>query len=148
MPFWENIVDKPDTVHPSWIVRAGAGYYCGYVEVPREHPGFGIDDETLWTGWFCQSSAYLSISNIHGGLNYHSFNKVESEVTKFLVGFDCNHACDFNPFVLRGLSSTESSNKLLGPNSLGMRRNIVNFRTLPYVRKHVLALDRCLSVRL
>lgn len=64
--------------------------WCGYVGVPKEHFLYGLNPATQ-----------EFIADVHGGVTYlgfaHCLNILE-EKPDFLIGFDCCHASDLQPF--------------------------------------------------
>jgi hypothetical protein len=86
--------DEPDKIQ--WIyngldclaVRNLSGVWCGYVGVPKEHPGFGKKYDDM----------YMSV---HGGLTYSGHIRDTREDTLnadvWWIGFDCNHYDDYSP---------------------------------------------------
>lgn len=54
-------------------------FYCGYVEIPKKHSLYGVDEDEL---------EYI---NVHGGLTFSGFLDFSDE---YLLGFDCTHAGD------------------------------------------------------
>ena len=57
-------------------------WYCGYVQIPKDNPFYGMDYELL--------EPFISV---HGGL---TFSGEIEEIDGYLIGFDCAHADD-NP---------------------------------------------------
>ena len=100
---WDNEPDKahwidPDTGLDCLIVRGPMGALCGYVGVPKDHPCFGKDYDSVDV-------------NAHGGLTFadfcddesrecegicHSEKYAANEVVWWL-GFDCAHGWDVIP---------------------------------------------------
>ena len=80
------IVSKFNSIlEKSWITEAGypaevviqpMGHRCGYVHLPKDHPSFGQDYDSLDV-------------EVHGGLTHGA---VRGEEVVF--GFDCAHSCD------------------------------------------------------
>lgn len=105
---WENegktygFVDK-ETGYSCFIYRhPRMGHLCGYVDVPRSHPLYGIDHANeifdMITGDI----------KVHGGISFtgrlnNPYNNKElpdylDDEHDWLIGFDCNHAEDYAPF--------------------------------------------------
>ena len=61
------------------IRRNSIGSLCGYVKLPKEHPGYEKDYNDLDI-------------DVHGGLTYS-----ELENDKWVIGFDCAHSGDIAP---------------------------------------------------
>ncbi len=55
-------------------------WYCGYVVIPEYSPLYGVDYQDLEDD-----------IRVHGGLTFSG--RIEG-VDGYLLGFDCNHACD------------------------------------------------------
>lgn len=104
---WENegniyrFIDK-ETGYSCFIYRhPRKGHLCGYVDVPRNHPLYGIDHANeifdMITGDI----------KVHGGVSFtgrltnHYGNKELPDYLDdehdWLIGFDCNHAEDYTP---------------------------------------------------
>lgn len=67
-----------------YILRqGGSGHLCGYVEIPLDHPLFGIEDK-------CQLDEYLEA---HGGITFSRIKELSQR-----IGFDCAHSGDLQPF--------------------------------------------------
>lgn len=65
------------------IVRGG--YLCGYIEIPKDHKGYGVDyNDKMWDDISC-----------HGGLTYSG--KLDTP-EKWYIGFDCAHFGDKTNF--------------------------------------------------
>jgi len=83
--------DEPDRVfgrHESglyWLLkRGGAGAWCGYVAVTKDHPAFGIEYSALDV-------------EVHGGL---TFSGRWFELAQYWwFGFDCCHYGDLSPLI-------------------------------------------------
>jgi hypothetical protein len=78
------------------VRRGGAGAWCGYVIVPREHPinkrveAFG-QVQNLTSG----NPVWL---DVHGGVTFHGSFELEARgLTGIAVGFDCAHFGDLVP---------------------------------------------------
>ena len=101
---WENegktygFVDK-ETGYSCFIYRhPRMGHLCGYVDVPRSHPLYGIDHANeifdMITGDI----------KVHGGISFtgrlisNKFHDYLDDEHDWLIGFDCNHAEDYAPF--------------------------------------------------
>lgn len=71
------------------IIRRSSnlGTLCGYVSVPKRHPLYGLDYDTI-------ESRYRIYS--HGGLTFSSDSLMELE-KGWYIGFDCAHASDYIP---------------------------------------------------
>lgn len=54
-------------------------FYCGYVEIPKDHICYGVDEDDL------------EEINVHGGLTFSGYLDFSDE---YLLGFDCAHAGD------------------------------------------------------
>lgn len=77
------------------------GHLCGYVDIPADHPLFGID--------YRNTIFNMVIGNleVHGGITFtgrleNLYNNKElprylDELHDWLIGFDCNHAEDYAP---------------------------------------------------
>ena len=67
------------------IVEQPMGFLCGYVLVPYWHPAFGKDYDDIPI-------------KCHGGLTYASHDLLGKNYRAWFIGFDCDHADDFeNP---------------------------------------------------
>jgi len=64
------------------FVEKRLGHYCGYVEVPKDHPAHGLSYDEIDV-------------DVHGGLTY---GQVSDNGTIF--GFDCAHVGDFVPSIV------------------------------------------------
>ena len=105
---WENegksypFIDK-ETNYGCYIYRhPRRGHLCGYVDIPRSHPLYGIDHANeifdMITGDI----------KVHGGISFtgrlnNPYNNKElpdyfDDLHDWLIGFDCNHAEDYAPF--------------------------------------------------
>jgi hypothetical protein len=125
-----QIQEKRDELQEKWSSETGlnceifpcrfsSGKYhlCGYVEVPREHPLFGLDythEVPLMLSWavekdmhelgkrgaidvFCMSGRGMrcgDLFDVHGSITYSRMHKDST----FWYGFDCGH-CDDSPAV-------------------------------------------------
>ena len=70
------------------IVRHNSlGTLCGYVSVPKKHPLYGLDYDTIERRWDIYS---------HGGLTFSS-DSLMSLDKGWYIGFDCAHANDYIP---------------------------------------------------
>lgn len=72
---------KPWKINTS-LYPINSYWYCGYVELPKDSPFYGMDYELL--------EPFISV---HGGL---TFSGEIEEIDGYLIGFDCAHADD-NP---------------------------------------------------
>lgn len=113
------------------IHRNNMGALCGYVGVPKGHPAFEADYDSLDVG-------------VHGGLTYGGLCQVSDDPSDgvchirqpdrpevYWLGFDCGHFMDYMP----GLASRE---ELMGLSS-GIWKNS-HYRTVDYVIDEVQAL--------
>lgn len=71
------------------------GHLCGYVDIPADHPLFGID--------YRSNIFDMVIGNleVHGGITFSG--RLENhynldDLHDWLIGFDCNHVNDYAPF--------------------------------------------------
>jgi hypothetical protein len=78
---------------PCLIRRNSMGGWCGYVGVPKDHPasGGGYDDVDV---------------DVHGGLTYAGTIDTAKDHPEFAtelwwLGFDCGHAYDLMPGMMR-----------------------------------------------
>lgn len=73
------------------IKRGGSGAWCGYVDVPQDHPlvvASGASEENL----------IESTLDVHGGVTYSgSGEDVGNKPGMFRIGFDYGHAGDWSP---------------------------------------------------
>lgn len=58
-----------------------AKWFCGYVEVPEDHPLFGLE----------YSDPEFPDFEVHGGITFTDFLH---ETDTYCIGFDCNHYLD------------------------------------------------------
>lgn len=105
---WENegkaysFIDE-ETNYGCYIYRhPRMGHLCGYVDIPADHPLFGID--------YRNNIFDMVIGNleVHGGItftgrleNFYNNKELPSyldELHDWLIGFDCNHVNDYAPF--------------------------------------------------
>lgn len=105
---WENegktygFVDK-EKGYGCFIYRhPRRGHLCGYVDIPRSHPLYGIDHA---------NEIFDMIAGdikVHGGVSFtgrlnNPYNNKElpdylDDEHDWLIGFDCNHIEDYAPF--------------------------------------------------
>jgi hypothetical protein len=79
---WQHEPDKLQFKHMRFdceLLRARAGHWCGYVDIPKPHiyHGKGYDDIP---------------AEVHGGLTYAGPNG-----DAWRIGFDCAHLGDLSP---------------------------------------------------
>lgn len=74
------------------MLRGPLHHWCGYVQVPKDHPWFGID----YNHCYRVDQDYLSV---HGGLTYGQENVPygTKDEKGWWVGFDCAHLGDYCP---------------------------------------------------
>lgn len=97
-----RFIDK-ETNYGCYIYRHPRyGHLCGYVDIPADHPLFGID--------YRNNIFDMIIGNleVHGGITFSGrlenfYNNKElprylDELHDWLIGFDCNHVNDYAPF--------------------------------------------------
>lgn len=79
--------------YEGFALRTDMGHWCGYINLPRSHPWYGKD--------------YDSINAIvHGGLTYgrDSLPRHDEIETDWVIGFDCAHWDDLIPMLaFRGI---------------------------------------------
>lgn len=63
------------------LKRSMVGVWCGYVEIPADHPYYKKKYEDI-------------LINVHGGLTFNEFIEPDN---KHLIGFDCAHLYDLIP---------------------------------------------------
>ena len=81
---WVEEVDYAKWEYKGIICQAqrnDLGCWCGYIEVPKDHP------------WFDEDETNMTV-DVHGGLTYAG-NRFDEH---FVVGFDCAHSSDICPF--------------------------------------------------
>ena len=101
---WEY---QKDSRYKCQIVRNDSGAWCGYVAVPKGHPCFGLNYDTI-------EDSYPDLK-IHGGLSYSEglfswkqldgdrselnemIEKRKQETDYWTIGFDCYHFGDLGP---------------------------------------------------
>lgn len=101
---WSAEPDRVEWRHSSGLIclirRAPiSGALCGYVGVPPTHPLYGKDREEL-----------DGLLRAHGGISYASrcdgtichVPKAGESDDVYWIGFDCSHAHDLAPFMLKG----------------------------------------------
>lgn len=80
-----TVKDKNYRKHRIIVKKIGRDYdywYCGYVEIPKDHKYYGVDYTEI-----------LDDFDVHGGL---TFSGELRDTNGFFLGFDCNHYGD-NP---------------------------------------------------
>lgn len=101
------------------------GNWCGYIELPSEHP---------WYGDYYGEHYDIEV---HGGLTFGDWASHISD--GFLFGFDCGHVGDFKPasdaLWSSGVSSGRHNPEMFTPVPDG-------YRTLPYVLGELKGLAR------
>ena len=86
---WDNEPDfvggvDDETGYEVYIRRNSSGALCGYVSVPKGHPAYSVDYNSLPIA-------------VHGGLTY---GEQQYGDDKYMFGFDCNHYGDLSPLDL------------------------------------------------
>ena len=87
------------------VVFVNDSHYCGYVEVPKDHPAhglnyytYGLDVEDITSDIISKLEVIKSINNIsvHGGLTFSnsSIYGVDTEKDSWVFGFDAAHCGD------------------------------------------------------
>lgn len=122
---WENEPNYEAFTHRGYqgIVKRNSHMLtlCGYIGVPKTHPFYGRDYDSVY--------GYL---DCHGGL---TFSGQFEDFPHWFFGFDCAHAGDLMPsmfdlFAARG----KEENSLFG--GLLVERDV--YRTFDYVKSHVI----------
>lgn len=103
---WRDEPDRVEFEHQGFsclLHRAPLGNWCGYVALPPGHPAHGVDYESIY------GIDGLDDLSVHGGLTYakgcvaaicHVPKPGEPDDIWWL-GFDCGHAGDLTPGLLR-----------------------------------------------
>lgn len=74
----ERVYDFDICIYHCRLKRQWGGYWCGYVQIPNEHPLYGEKCDNI---------------NVHGGITYHDID-IERN---YWIGFDCSHMNDISP---------------------------------------------------
>lgn len=109
-----NCPSFPEGINACIALNTSGMHYCGYIELP-ESLADGIDVYDL---------------GVHGGVTY-----CESEGDKIIVGFDCNHSCDYTLYKAEFDSPYTSPLMSMAPLSAPM--SAIHFRTQTYVLKQL-----------
>lgn len=109
---WQQEPDKKEWVDREsglkcLLKRGPHGGWCGYVGVPKSHPGFGMsynpvpyedlsDAIIWWRKHVTMHTAYkIEDIRVHGGLTYAG--SLDKDKSLHWFGFDCAHAGDYSP---------------------------------------------------
>lgn len=73
----DNVISSGTHAGVDWKVKHnGMGFRCGYARIPRDHPWFGKDYDSI-------------DASVHGGLTYGCMKE-----DGYWIGFDCAHCMD------------------------------------------------------
>lgn len=105
----------PKGINACIVFNTSGMHYCGYLELP-EGLADGLDP--------------TYDLDVHGGVTYD-----ELSGDKRIVGFDCNHSCDYTLFKAEWHKSYASHHMFSAPLSAPM--SAMHFRTQTYVIKEL-----------
>jgi len=102
-----NCASFPEGINACIALNTSGMHYCGYIELPKGLAD-GIDLYDL---------------DVHGGVTYD-----ELDGDKRIVGFDCNHSCDYTLYKSEWHKSHSS---------MSAPMSAIHFRTQTYVLKQL-----------
>ena len=106
------------------------GHLCGYVAIPKGHK--------LWGQGYDEVQGQLEVG-VHGDLTYADEDK---ETGEWVLGFDCSHAGDLSPSLLKNLMKYAE----LDGESMDFKLRTETYRTFEWVKAEVCSLARQLKL--
>jgi len=87
------------------VVRGPMGAWCGYVEVPKGHPFFGLK-----SGGFMRDENAIDALDVHGGVTYagrgvDGMKEGTIGEGRWYIGFDASHWGDLIPLLVEQSSA-------------------------------------------